>query len=127
MAIGRSLRLVLAPPHPAGRPFIIGGIVVAVVGGLMLGGWAAQLGLLFTLFCLFFFRDPARVPPARPGLVLAPADGKVVSVAPAVPPEELGLGAEPRWRVGIFLSGLDVHGDRRSAERRVGKGGGSRW
>ena len=40
----------------------------------------------FVAFCLYFFRDPERVPPDRPGMVLAPADGHVVSVAQAVPP-----------------------------------------
>ncbi|MBX6746196.1 MAG: phosphatidylserine decarboxylase [Acetobacteraceae bacterium] len=119
MAIGRSLRLVLAPPHPAGRPFIIGGVAVAVLGGLLLGAWAFWLGFVFTCFCLYFFRDPERVPPARPGLVLAPADGKVVSVMPAVPPEELGLGPKPRWRVAIFLSVLDVHVNRVPADGTV--------
>ena len=79
----------------------------------------AWLGLAFTLFCLFFFRDPQRVPPGRPGLVLAPADGRVVSVAPAIPPVELGLGTEPRWRVSIFLSVLNVHVNRVPAEGTV--------
>lgn len=113
MAIADTMRLVLAPPHPAGRPFIIGGAVAAVLGWPILGwGWLFWLGLLFTGFCLYFFRDPERVPPATPGLALAPADGKVVSVARAVPPAELGLGPEPRWRVAIFLSVLDVHVNR---------------
>jgi phosphatidylserine decarboxylase len=116
MAIGRSLRLVLAPPHPAGQPFIYGGLAVAVLGGWLLGGWLFWLGLLFTLFCLYFFRDPHRVPPERERLVLAPADGHVVSVGPAVPPEELGLGPAARWRVAIFLSVLDVHVNRVPAE-----------
>lgn len=111
MALIESLRLVLAPPHPAGRPFIIGGAAVAVVGGLLLGSWLFWLGVAFTLFCLYFFRDPERVTPERPAFV-APADGRVVSVAPAVPPAELGLGATPRWRVAIFLSVLDVHVNR---------------
>ncbi len=119
MALLDSLRLVLAPPHPAGRPFLIGGGVVAVVGGLLLGGWLFWLGAVFTLFCLYFFRDPVRIPPGRPGLVLAPADGKVVGVGPAVPPEELGLGPGPRWRVAIFLSVLDVHVNRMPAEATV--------
>src|SRR3954467_3447147 len=119
MAIGRSLRLVLAPPHPAGRPFIYGGLAVAVLGGWLLGGWLFWLGLLFTLFCLYFFRDPTRVQPERENLVLAPADGRVVSVQPAVPPEELGLGPAPRWRVAIFLSLVDVHGNRVPADGTV--------
>ena len=119
MAIGRSLRLVLAPPHPAGRPFIIGGVAVAVLGGLLLGTWRFWLGTFFTLFCLYFFRDPRRVPPGREGLVLAPADGRVVSVMPAVPPEELGLGPAARWRVAIFLSVLDVHVNRVPADGAV--------
>ena len=102
---------VLAPPHQAGRPFILGGLV-AVMLGLALGPWLAWLGLLFTLFCLFFFRDPERVPPGRAGAVIAPADGRVTSVALAVPPAELGLGPAPRWRVSIFLSVLNVHVNR---------------
>jgi phosphatidylserine decarboxylase len=111
MSLISSLRLVLSPPHPAGRPFLAGGVAVAVFGGL-LSVWVAALGLVFTLFCLYFFRDPERVPPTRPGLVLAPADGHIVSVAPAVPPAELGLGSAPRWRIAIFLSVLDVHVNR---------------
>jgi phosphatidylserine decarboxylase len=111
MALIESLKLVLAPPHPAGRPFIIGGAVVAVVGGLAVGGWLFWLGLIFTLFCLYFFRDPERVVPDRPVFV-APADGRVVSVMQAVPPVDLGLGPDPRWRVAIFLSVLDVHVNR---------------
>lgn len=111
MALAESLKLVLSPPHPAGRPFIAGG-AVAVVIGLVVGTWLAWLGLIFAVFCFYFFRDPERVVPPRPDLVLAPADGHVVSVMMAAPPEELGLGAEPRWRVAIFLSVLDVHVNR---------------
>jgi len=118
MAMTDTLRMVLAPPHPAGRPFILVGIV-AIAVGLALGAWLIWLGVLFTLFCLYFFRDPERTPPGRPGAVLAPADGRIVSVAPAVPPAELGLGAEPRWRVGIFLSVLDVHVNRVPADATV--------
>lgn len=119
MALGQSLRLVLAPPHRAGYPFIAIGLAVAVLGGLLLGGWLFWLGLIFTAFCLYFFRDPRRVPPDREGLVVAPADGHVVSVMPAVPPAELGLGPAPRWRVAIFLSVMDVHVNRSPVAGRV--------
>ena len=111
MALGASLKLVLAPPHRAGWPFIAGGAVVMLVG-LVWTGWLAWLGAIFALFCLYFFRDPERVVPTRPGLFVAPADGHIVSVEMAAPPEELGLGDTPRWRVAIFLSVLDVHVNR---------------
>ncbi|MBX9701815.1 MAG: phosphatidylserine decarboxylase [Acetobacteraceae bacterium] len=116
MAIADTLRLVLAPPHKAGHPFIGAGAAVALAGLLFGWGWLFWPGLLFTLFCLYFFRDPERVPPERTGLALAPADGKVVSVMPAIPPAELGLGGEPRWRVAIFLSVIDVHVNRVPAD-----------
>jgi len=112
MSLIRSLAMVLAPPHPAGKPFLIGGGVAALVGVLFLGNWLFWLGLAFVAFCLYFFRDPERVAPARPGLVIAPADGRVVHVQTAVPPEELGLGPAPRTRIAIFLSVLDVHVNR---------------
>src|SRR6476620_1746613 len=118
MSLVDDIGHVLAPPHPAGRPFILGGLI-AVMLGLVLGPWLLWLGLLFTLFCLYFFRDPERVPPGRVGALVAPADGKVVSVSPAVPPAELGLGSVPRWRVAIFLSVIDVHVNRVPADGTV--------
>lgn len=119
MSLANSLSLVLAPPHPAGRPFLYAGAGVALLGGLLLGGWLFWPGVFFVLFCLYFFRDPKRVPPAREGLVLAPADGKVVLVGPAIPPAELQMGEAPRWRVAIFLSVLDVHVNRSPVQGRV--------
>ncbi|HET8996973.1 MAG TPA: phosphatidylserine decarboxylase [Acetobacteraceae bacterium] len=118
MAFADDLRLALPGPHPAGRPFIIGGLVLLVIG-LIFAGWLAWLAGIFTLCCLYFFRDPHRVPPGRPGAIVAPADGRVVSVAPAPPPPELGLGPEPRWRVSIFLTVLNVHVNRIPADGTV--------
>jgi phosphatidylserine decarboxylase len=121
MALPRSLALVLAPPHKAGLPFIYGGAAVAVFGGLVLGSWLFWLAAIFTFFCLYFFRDPERVAPPRPGLALAPADGRVVRVDQAAPPPELEMGAAPVWRVAIFLSVLDVHVNRSPVTGRVGR------
>ncbi|MBE9606748.1 phosphatidylserine decarboxylase [Acetobacteraceae bacterium H6797] len=118
MSLAQSIKLVVARPHPAGMPFIIGGFAVAFVG-LFISQWVVWLGLAFAAFCLYFFRDPDRVPPARPGLFLAPADGRVVLVDQAAPPAELGLGDEKRWRVAIFLSVLDVHVNRSPCEGTI--------
>lgn len=119
MSLAHSFRLVLAPPHRAARPFLIGGGIVALGGGLLLGPLLFWPGTLFILFCLYFFRDPERITPHRPRILVAPADGKVVSVVEAVPPAELGLGDAPRWRVAIFLSVIDVHVNRVPCDGRV--------
>ncbi|MCQ8278742.1 phosphatidylserine decarboxylase [Acetobacteraceae bacterium KSS8] len=124
MSLIHSFKLVLAPPHPAGKPFLVAGAVVAVVG-LALPYTAARiigvLAFLFVLFCFYFFRDPERVLPADDTAVVAPADGHVVSVMQVAPPAELEIGAEPRWRVAIFLSVLDVHVNRMPVAAQVTK------
>lgn len=68
--------------------------------------------LLLTLWCVYFFRDPPRVVPQDDNLLVAPADGLVSMIVPAVPPAELGLGDQPLTRVSIFLSVFDVHVNR---------------
>lgn len=111
MGLIDTILSVLAPPHRAGRPFIAAGGALAVAG-LFMHPAVVLLGLSFTLFCLYFFRDPERVPSPIPGAVLAPADGRIVLVGEAVPPPELGLGPAPRPRIAIFLSVLNVHVNR---------------
>ncbi len=88
------------------------GGLIALLLGFAIGHWLIWVGLAFTLFCFYFFRDPERTAPARPGAIVAPADGRIVSVGLAVPPPELGLGGAERWRVSIFLSVLNVHVNR---------------
>lgn len=111
MNIAETVKSVMSRPHRAGYPFIIGGVVVLIIG-LLIWHPLAWIGLIFALFCLYFFRDPERVPPPRDDVFIAPADGLVVSIEQAVPPAELGLAPEPRTRVAIFLSVLDVHVNR---------------
>jgi phosphatidylserine decarboxylase len=114
------LRQVLAPIHPDGWRFVA---IFAVVTALLF--WLAAplgwIGVVATLWCLYFFRDPWRVTPLRDGLVVAPADGRVVAVGPAVPPAELGMGDAPMQRIGIFLNVLDVHVNRMPMAGRVVK------
>ncbi len=118
MTLAQTLRAAFAPPHRAGWPFIAVGLLLTVAG-LILTRWLFWPAAILTLFCLYFFRDPERTPPGRVGAVLAPADGRVVSVALAVPPPELELGPAPRWRVAIFLSVLNVHINRAPASGTV--------
>lgn len=102
------LRQIIAPLHPDGWKFVAIGVVVTLILFLVShpAGW---LALIVTLWIVYFFRDPWRVTPLREGLIISPADGTIVSIAPAPPPPELGMGSEPVTRIGIFLNLLDVH------------------
>ena len=66
--------------------------------------WIALVFAIITAFMLYFFRDPRRVAPTDPDVVVSPADGRVTRVSPLSP----GAGASPTL-VSIFLSPLDVH------------------
>ncbi len=93
--------------HPAGLPFVSAGLGVALVGHRY--RWLRRAGLLAAGACAGFFRHPARVPPTRPGVVVAPADGQVCLIETAAPPSELEMGDTELTRVSIFLSVFDAH------------------
>jgi phosphatidylserine decarboxylase len=96
------------PIHPDGYKFVAG----AALATLILFALAPPLGWLAaiaTAWCAYFFRDPERVIPARAGLVVSGADGKIAAITRAVPPRELQLGSEPLTRISVFLSIFDVH------------------
>ena len=79
-------------------------------------GW---IGVGLTVWCYYFFRDPERVTPERPGLIISPADGMVSLIEPAVPPAELGLPATPLTRVSVFMSVFNCHVNRAPVAGRV--------
>ena len=101
----------LPPLHPEGPGFV----AIFALGALILWWVWTPLGLVglaLTIWCFYFFRDPDRITPTRPGLVVSPADGTVQLIGPAVPPLELGIGTEPMLRVSVFMSVFDCHVNR---------------
>jgi len=92
-----------APIAREGYPFIAAGAALTLLTGW--AGWGLWALLLFlaTLWVVWFFRNPARLVPRGEGLVVAPADGRVVRV---LEPRD-GVPA-----VGIFMNVLDVHVNR---------------
>jgi phosphatidylserine decarboxylase len=79
---------------------------------LLLSPWAALAFAPLTLWCIAFFRDPHRVTPKGDGLIISPADGKLLPIVQAVPPPELGMGSQPRLRLSIFMDVFNVHVNR---------------
>ncbi len=105
------MRALFVPINRAGWPFI--GLFAAASAGMAYAAPPLGLaGLVLTLWCVYFFRDPDRVTPDRQGLIVSPADGVVQSVVKAVPPPELDMGETAVHRIAVFMNVFDVHVNR---------------
>jgi phosphatidylserine decarboxylase len=93
-----------------GYPFIAAGALLVVLSWLAGWGFAALLLLAVTAWVVWFFRNPERLVPRGEGLVVAPADGRVVRVL------EPQAG---RPSVGIFMNVFDVHVNRLPVDGEV--------
>jgi phosphatidylserine decarboxylase len=102
------LRRFFTPLHPDGFKFVLAGAVATLVLFLfwVRAAWAA---VFVTLWLAYFFRDPWRVTPIRPGVLISPADGIVLSIAATPMPPELAMSDATVTQVGIFLNIFDVH------------------
>jgi phosphatidylserine decarboxylase len=103
---------------PAGWPFILGAIALALLIGFAISPTVGAVLLVLAGFFLFFFRDPDRRITQLPGAVLAPADGRVM-----VAGKPTGRDFPPSdWRqISIFLSPVDVHVNRMPVGGRVAR------
>src|ERR1051325_2300958 len=86
--------------------YALGLLAVALVLAWLAGPWYVVPPLLLAAFFLWFFRDPERRVPQEPGLIVAPADGKVTDVA------SVTVDGKARHRISIFLNVFDVHVNR---------------
>jgi len=118
MSIVDSVTKAMVPIHREGWPFI----AIAGVTTLVIGYFVSPLfwiGLIFTAWVCYFFRDPKRVTPVADGLVVSPADGVVSHVGLVRPPAELELGTEPLMRVSIFMNVFNCHVNRAPIGGRI--------
>jgi phosphatidylserine decarboxylase len=118
MSVIGSIRSQLVPIHPEGYPFI-GMFALASLVLFWLWTPLGWIGVVLTIWCALFFRDPPRVTPTREGLVVSPADGRISQIINAVPPAELKLGELPLSRVSIFMSVFDCHINRSPVAGRI--------
>jgi phosphatidylserine decarboxylase len=121
MSIFQSVSQVLVPIHREGYRFVA--IFAAVTLALF---WLhltplAWLGVVLTVWCAYFFRDPERVTPLRGGLVISPADGRVSAITEVIPPPELDLPREPITRISVFMNVFDVHVNRAPLDATISR------
>ena len=104
---------IFIPIHPSGLPFIIIFCLITLIIGWI---WSPLffIGLIFTLWCIYFFRNPERVVPKNSdnNLVIAPADGKIIEIEEITPDEEIGLPKNKYIKIGIFMNVFNVHVNR---------------
>jgi phosphatidylserine decarboxylase len=104
--------------HPDGWPYIA--IAIALNALLFaVAGWFGWLLVPLTIWCIAFFRDPERTVPQGDGLIVSPADGVLLPIVEAMPPEELGMGDAKRRRLSIFMNVFNVHVNRIPADGTV--------
>ena len=120
MSIIQSITTAFPPINKAGYPFIA--LFAAISLALsFLSGHLFWIGAGLTIWCVMFFRDPARVTPVDASLVISPADGRVCFIGHRAPPPELELGDQPMRMVGIFMNVFDVHVNRAPVSAPVRK------
>ncbi len=110
---------------PEGKPILLAAAVLAILFasvGLLLTGWVAVgitlLGWLPLAFSIYFFRDPPRRSPKDAGVVVAPADGKIIEIHPI---ERNGDSGESVRKISIFMSPFNVHVNRIPIGGRIQK------
>ncbi len=106
-------------PHPViareGWPFVGGSIVLAAAVWALWGFAASVVFWLIAVFVLQFFRDPPRQVPEGEGLVLSPADGRIVRVVETQDP----YADRPALLISVFMNVFNVHSNRVSVSGTV--------
>ena len=93
---------------------LLGAFAAALIASALVGVWSMPLWI-FAVFALQFFRDPARVPPVDVDAVIAPADGRIVSVEKVRDPH-LDRDA---LKISVFMNVFNVHSNRSPVDGEI--------
>ena len=97
--------------HNEGYKFVII-FVIATIILYFINGFLGFIGLVLTIWCYYFFRDPERVSIGDDNYLTSPADGVVLQVMDTTGPKELGLENKQMKKVSIFMDVFDCHVNR---------------
>ena len=97
--------------HKEGHKFIVifglGTIILYLINGLL-----GLIGLILSIWCYYFFRDPERISIEDENYLTSPADGVVLQVLETNGPKELGLDNKKFKKISIFMNVFDCHVNR---------------
>ena len=97
--------------HNEGYKFIII-FVIATIILYFINGFLGFIGLVLTIWCYYFFRDPERISIGDDNYLTSPADGVVLQVMDTNGPKELGLENKQMKKISIFMDVFDCHVNR---------------
>ena len=107
-----SLKKFLTPLHKAGYPFIFIFFFLTLIF-FAFSDFLGWVGFILSLWCVYFFRDPERFPPATPDVYISPADGKILKVSESESPDILGDDKPKKMlKVSVFMNIFNVHVNR---------------
>ena len=107
-----ALKMVIFPIHKEGYKFVLIFAIVTIILALM-SQFLGLIGLILTLWCIFFFRDPERFTPVENSAIISPADGIVTKIEYGVEaPSDLGYGDKKWNKMSVFLNVFNVHVNR---------------
>lgn len=99
--------------HKEGHVFILISVLITLIL-FIISLFLGMIGLIITIWCVYFFRDPARIIPTDEDIFVSPADGKITAIIEdESAPEEIDIGSNEKFtKISIFLDVFDVHVNR---------------
>jgi len=104
--------------HNEGYKFIVIFVLITIVL-YFISGFLGFIGLILTIWCYYFFRDPERISIGDDNYLTSPADGLVLQVIETDGPKELGLENKKFKKVSIFMNVFDCHVNRSPCSGKV--------
>ena len=97
--------------HAEGYKFLVIFVVVTLVL-YFISSFLGLIGLVLTIWCYYFFRDPERQSINSEEYLVSPADGEVIKVEEVNGPKELGLENKKMTKISVFMNVFDCHVNR---------------
>ena len=104
--------------HSEGYKFIIIAIIITIIL-YNFSNFFGLLGLIFSIWVYYFFRDPERISINDDNYLTSPADGEVLMVHEINGPKELGLENKKFNKVSIFMNVFDCHVNRTPCDGKI--------